>query len=141
MPSSLSRPSVLIVDDEAAIREALAAALADRYLVHTAASGAEAGERLRVHPIAAILLDVFLKDEHGLDLVEPFRRLSPAPIMLLTGNGSEALAKRAVWAGVDCYMNKPVSVSDLRAAVARILQRVAPSDVDPGPISTERAER
>ncbi len=119
--SHAPRLSLLVVDDEAGVREAVAAALGYRYDVHTAASGTEAATALRRHPIAAIILDALLGEEHGLDLVPSFRRLSPARIMLLTGHGSETLATRAIWTGVDGYLNKPVSVSALHAAVERLL--------------------
>jgi DNA-binding NtrC family response regulator len=63
------RPHLLVVDDEACIREALIAALGATYVVHAAASGAEACALLEAHPIAGIILDVLLGDEHGLDLI------------------------------------------------------------------------
>jgi YesN/AraC family two-component response regulator len=115
------KPAILVVDDEAAIREALALALADRYVVHTAVCGAEAFAILRAHPIALILLDVVLQHEHGLELVAPFRRLSPARILILTGQGSEAVAARACWEGVAGYLPKPVTLPTLRAAVDRLV--------------------
>jgi DNA-binding response OmpR family regulator len=102
-----------VVDDDASIREALRAALADGYTVHVAASGAEACDMLRAHPVAAIILDAVLRGEHGLDLVERFRKLSPAPIVILTGHGTEELAVRALRVHVAEYLKKPVSVAEL----------------------------
>ena len=89
-------PHVLVVDDDACIREALGAALGHAYAVHAAATGDEACAVLRRHPIAVIILDVVLGREQGLDLVERFRARSPAPILVLTGHGSEAVAARAL---------------------------------------------
>ena len=71
---------ILVVDDDASVREALRAALADRYCVHAAASGADACAILRAHPVAAIILDAVLREEHGLDMVPKFREMSRAPI-------------------------------------------------------------
>jgi YesN/AraC family two-component response regulator len=110
-----------VVDDDAPVREALSAALADRYTVHTAASGASACALLRVHPIAAIILDAVLRGEHGLDLVERFRKLSPAPIVILTGHGTEDLAVRALRAQVAEYLKKPVSVAELLGVLGRLI--------------------
>lgn len=121
-----SRPAILVVDDEAAIREALALALADGYVVHTAGCGAEALAILRTHSVALIVLDVVLQDEHGFDLIEPFRRASPARIMILTGQGSEAVAAQALWAQADGYLPKPVTLPTLRAAVDRLVAPTAP---------------
>lgn len=112
---------ILVVDDDASIREALSAALADRYTVHTAASGASACAILRAHPVAAIILDALLGEEHGLDVVPRFRELSHAPILVLTGHSNEDLAIRAVWANVDGYLKKPISVHAVRAALDRVL--------------------
>jgi YesN/AraC family two-component response regulator len=115
------KPSLLVVDDDAALREALTLALADRFVVHTAVCGAEALTVLRAHPIALIVLDVVLQDEHGLELIDPFRRVSPARILILTGQGSEAVAARACWERVDGYLPKPVPLVTLRAAVDRLV--------------------
>lgn len=114
-------PHVLVVDDDASVREALKAGLAGRYSVHVAASGADACAILRVHPIAAIILDAVLRGEHGLDLVDRFRKLSPAPIVILTGHGTEDLAVRALRAHVSEYLKKPVSVTELLDVLTRFL--------------------
>jgi|WetSurMetagenome_2_1015567.scaffolds.fasta_scaffold50959_3 DNA-binding response OmpR family regulator len=132
MPLTPVPPSqaILVVDDDPAIREALAASLAASYPVHTAACGTDAVAVLRAHAIAGIILDAILQDEHGLDLVPRFRTLSAAPILVLTGQGSEALAARAIWTGVEGYLNKPVSVAALHVAMAKLLRRSeAPSDL------------
>jgi|WetSurMetagenome_2_1015567.scaffolds.fasta_scaffold53325_3 YesN/AraC family two-component response regulator len=119
-------PAILVVDDDPGIREALTLALADRYVVHTAVCGAEAVAILRAHPIALIVLDVVLHDEHGLDLIAPFRRVSPARILVLTGQGSEAVAAQALWAKADGYLPKPLTLPTLRAAVERLVAPAAP---------------
>ena len=119
-----TRPHILVVDDDPGVRELLIAALGDSYVVHAAASGTEACALLRTHPIVAVILDAVLGREHGLDLVARFRDLSAAPILLLTGYGSEDLAVRALRAKVDEYLKKPVSVVHLLA----VLHRIIPSD-------------
>lgn len=123
------RPHVLVVDDDRGIHEALTAALGPLYVVHTAASGAEACAILRAQPIAVIILDAILGEEHGLDLVEPFRALSPARILVLTGHSSEDLAIKALRAKVDDYLKKPPSVTAVHAALARLVAR---ADGPPG---------
>jgi len=81
-----SRPQLLLVDDDLSIREGLALALTGPYTVHAAATGAEACALLRTRPVAGIVLDAILGNEHGLDYVDRFRALSHAPILLLTGD-------------------------------------------------------
>ena len=116
-------PQVLIVDDDPAVVEALTAALNGTYIVHGAATGEEAYAILRGHPIAAIILDAVLGREHGLDLIERFRAVSRAPIIMLTGHGSEELAVRAFRAGVVDYLRKPVRVKELRATLSKWLRQ------------------
>jgi YesN/AraC family two-component response regulator len=115
-------PHILVVDDDASVREALAAALDGTYVVHNTSNGDEACAALRKHPIAAIILDAILEDEHGLNLVGRFRTLSRAPILILTGHGTEELAIRALRAKASDYLKKPVTVRELRAALARLIQ-------------------
>jgi DNA-binding response OmpR family regulator len=112
-----------VVDDDPSIHEALTAALGHLYVVHAAATGAEACAILGSQPIAAIILDAILRDEHGLDLVEQFRALAPLPILLLTGHSSEDLAIRALRAKVDDYLKKPPALTELYAALGRLVPR------------------
>ena len=118
-----SNPHILIVDDDPSIREGLALALKDRYIVHCAATGDQARAILRKQPMAAIVLDAVLSAEHGLDLIERFRALSQAPILILTGYGTEELAIRALRAKAADYLKKPVNLDALRAALARLVQQ------------------
>lgn len=119
---ALPVPHILVVDDEPSVREALTAALDGAYVVHGAVTGDEACAVLRTHPIAAIILDAILEDEHGLDLIGRLRTLSRAPILILTGHGTEELAIQALRAKASDYLKKPVSVRELRAALDRLIQ-------------------
>jgi AraC-like DNA-binding protein len=112
---------ILVVDDDASVREALEAALAPEYLVHAVATSSEACTLLSRQPVAAIILDAILGAEHGLDGVPQLRKLSHAPILVLTGHSNEDLAIRAVWANVDGYLKKPISVQSVRAAIEGVL--------------------
>jgi YesN/AraC family two-component response regulator len=124
------RPSVLVVDDEPNICDAVAMALRDRYHVHAALCGADAIARLQAHRIALIILDALLGSERGLDFVPRFRAVRPAPILLLTAHGSVELIAEALRLRVDDYRSKPVSVPDLRAAVDRLVgPAILPADL------------
>jgi len=112
---------ILVVDDDAPVREALAAALAPEYIVHAVATSSEACALLSRQPVAAIILDAILGAEHGLDGVPQLRKASHAPILVLTGHSNEDLAIRAVWANVDGYLKKPISVQGVRAAIEGVL--------------------
>ena len=116
-PAPPPRPAILVVDEDPAVREALASGLTERYTVYPAASGTEACACLRAHSIAAIILDVYLGDEQGLDLLPHLRALSWARILVLTGQSTAALVSQALRAGVDDYLKKPLGLAELRAAV------------------------
>lgn len=117
-----SAPHILIVDDDRSLREALTMALKGAYVVHGAATGEEACATLERHPVAAIILDLLLGKEHGLNLVGRFRTLSRAPILVLTVYGSEEVAVRARRAGVSEYLRKPFNLEDLKASLSRLVQ-------------------
>jgi len=116
-----SVPHILVVDDDASVREAVAAALDRNHVVHSASTGDQACAVLRKHPIAAIILEAIREDEHGLELVGRFRTLSRAPILILTGHGTEDLAIRALRAKASDYLKKPVNIRELHAALARLI--------------------
>jgi len=131
LPCVYSRPAILLVDDDPDIREAVACGLADTYTVHAVATGVEACGRLCAHPIAAILLDVFLDGERGLDCVPRFRVLSAAPIVILTGRGSEEVAADALRARAVDYLTKPFTLTALRTAVAQAIEPPPPRSEPP----------
>jgi DNA-binding response OmpR family regulator len=121
MPVAL-RPHLLVVDDDPALREALATTLGFDYTVHTAATGAEGLALLRQFPIACLILDAILGEEHGLDLVPAVRALrAEVPILMLTGQSTEALAIRALNTGADRYVKKSGDLGTLRTTIRDLL--------------------
>jgi len=122
MPARPKR-HILVVDDDVSLLAALAAVLVDTYNVHIATTGEQACAILREHPIAAIVLDVVLGAESGLDLILRFREISKAPILILTGYGSEEMAVRALRAQANDYLRKPMTMPELRAALARLIDQ------------------
>ena len=115
--------SILIVDDEPAVREALTSALAPRYKVLAARNGAQALEIAAQHALDLVLLDYLLPDGSGLALLHDIQRISPAvPIVLMTGFGSEDVAVESFRSGVRDYLKKPFSIPDLVARVEKILE-------------------
>jgi AraC-like DNA-binding protein len=114
------RPHILLVDDDPALRDAIECGLAPRYVVHPAATGRDAVSVLRAHVIATIILDVVLRDEDGLALVPTLRALSPAPLLIITGYGSEAVAVRALRLRAEDYLNKPFGLPDLELVLDRL---------------------
>lgn len=117
-------PSVLVVDDHAAVRAAVADYLGTHGCeVETAASVAQARERFRSRMPDAAVLDYDLGDGDALELLDELRMLDPAcAILILTGMGSIDLAVRAMRQGADHFLTKPLDLEALRLVLLRALE-------------------
>lgn len=117
-----TRPRVVLaVDDDAGVLQGLRLALRTRYELHTATSAREARRLLKTLQPALLLLDVQLSDDDGLNLLAEFRQGSDAPVLMMTGHGSEAVAVRALRLRASGYLGKPFTMTAVRAEVARLL--------------------
>ncbi|MBC7803224.1 MAG: sigma-54-dependent Fis family transcriptional regulator [Candidatus Parcubacteria bacterium] len=114
---------VLVVDDEPDIRELLELTLAKMGLgVDTAASIAEARERLRGARYQLCLTDMRLSDGEGLELVRHIAALpGDLPVAVITAHGSAENAVAALKAGAFDYVSKPVGLEQLRTLVKSAL--------------------
>jgi DNA-binding NtrC family response regulator len=117
--------SVLIIDDEAAIRESLETLLAlEGYTVECAASGEEGMARMGDRSFDLVLLDLALPDRNGLDILSDLRTQDPQlPVIMITAYGTVENAVRAMQVGAANFVQKPWDneklLADVRAAVAR----------------------
>jgi two-component system response regulator PilR (NtrC family) len=118
-PDNRAAAQVLVVDDEADIRELLELTLV-RMGLDVAAVGtvAEAKERLKGDRFALCLTDMRLTDGEGLDLVRHIAVEAPdVPVAVITAYGSAENAVAALKAGAFDYVSKPVGLEQLRALV------------------------
>src|SRR6516164_6060316 len=117
--------SVLIIDDEAAIRESLETLLEfEGFSVETAETGEEGLARLAEHPFDLVLLDFALPDRHGLEILAEIRSRDPRlAVIMITAYGTVDNAVRAMQKGATNFIQKPWDneklLADVRAAVAR----------------------
>jgi excisionase family DNA binding protein len=123
--SRSGRAHVLVVDDEASIRDLLSKtlALAD-YDVDTAPDGNAALDRLREKPAGFDLLiaDLKMPGMDGLTLIKQAKRIrADLPIIIITGFSTESSAIEAVNLGVAGYLTKPFRVPQVLAAAAKAL--------------------
>jgi len=127
------RRTILMVEDESAITEPLAEALAregwDSAVAATAAGGLELAEQLRPE---LVLLDVMLPDGSGYDVCRELRRRSEVPIIMLTARGEETDRIVGLEVGADDYVVKPFSARELVARIRAVLRRTRrePADDD-----------
>jgi len=119
------RQRVLVVDDEASIRELLAKTLAlAEYEVDTASDAASALDRLRdtSTEYGLLIADLKMPGMDGLSLIRQVKRLTPnLPIIIITGFSTESAAIEAVNLGVAGYLTKPFRVPQVLAAAAKAL--------------------
>jgi two-component system response regulator RegA len=119
-PAREGAPTLLLVDDDAALRERLARAFRERgFEVVTAAGGAEALARVREETPEFAVLDLRMPEPSGLELMKALRALDPATrILVLTGYGSIATAVEATRLGAVGYLPKPADADEILAAFA-----------------------
>jgi len=120
----LDRPRVLVVDDERHMRNMLELGLAQHgFDVTSAADGAEALERVRETSFDAIVLDVMMPRIDGTSLVPMLRRLTEAPIVMLSARKESPDQIAALTAGADDYVGKPFDLGELAARLHSRLRR------------------
>jgi two-component system, OmpR family, response regulator RegX3 len=115
---------ILVVDDEAAIRDSVTYALErEGYEVEAAEDGEAALARARATPFDAIVLDVMLPGRAGTDVCREIRATSSVPIVMLTARTTEVDRVVGLELGADDYVSKPFSMAELVARVRAILRR------------------
>jgi len=118
-----ARPRVLVVDDEASIRDLLAKTLAlAEYDVDVAPDGRSALERMRMYPYDLLIADLKMPGMDGLTVIREAKRYKgDLPVIIITGFSTEQSAIEAVNLGVAGYLTKPFRVPQVLAAAAKAL--------------------
>ena len=134
----LADKSLLLLDDDTALRTRLGRALEGRgFEPVLAASVTDALAAVKVYPPAFAVLDMRLEDGTGLKVVEAVREARPdAKIIMLTGYGNIATAVAAVKAGAVDYLSKPADADDVARALLAL-----PGDVAAPPENPMSADR
>jgi DNA-binding NtrC family response regulator len=122
---SSSAGTVLIIDDEVAIRESLETLLQlEGYSVDSAGTAEDGLSRIGEHNFDLVLLDLALPDRDGIDVLEELRRQDPQlAVIMITAYGTVENAVKAMQAGAANFVQKPWDneklLADVRAAIAR----------------------
>lgn len=129
-----ARPHLLLVDDEAAIREPLGQYLQRAgFRVSEAANAADARKLLAGSAIELVVLDVMMPGEDGLSLCRSIRENGDLPVILLTARTEETDRIVGLEMGADDYVLKPFSPRELVARIKTIMRRAggtpSPRDV------------
>lgn len=126
-PLPVSSPTVLVVDDEASILEALSKVLAKEGLrVLTAGNGKEALEVVRRQPVHVMITDLRMPGMGGDDLLKAVKALTPeVEVVLMTAYGTVEVAVEAMKRGAYDFISKPLKRASVVATVRKAFDKVA----------------
>ena len=117
-------PTILLVDDEDAVRTVLTFPLEkDGYVVVQAGDGEEALRRFAEQPVDLVVLDLMLPRLDGLEVCKRLRATSTVPIIMLTARDDELDKVLGLELGADDYITKPFSIREFRSRVRALLRR------------------
>jgi DNA-binding response OmpR family regulator len=140
--NTTAAPRILVVDDDADVRELVSEYLGNNDMrVSVASSGREMFEAFDRDPIDLVLLDLKLPGEDGMHLARALRERATVPIVLLTGRNEEADRVMGLELGADDYVTKPFSPRELLARVRAVLRRYKVQATLPERDNTRRAFR
>ena len=126
----MSDGSILVVDDEEAVRESLRRALTlEGYEVSLASDGREALRSLNLRAPDAVVLDVLMPEVDGLDVCRRLRSSGDStPVLMLTARDSVGDRVAGLDAGADDYLVKPFALEELLARLRALLRRTSAGD-------------
>ena len=129
--------SILVADDDAAIRQALRASLnAAGYSVSEARNGDEAIGAVRQRPFDLVLMDVSMPSINGIEACRRIRSLAPRTgIVMITVLHEEDDKVRALEAGADDYITKPFGTRELHARLRAVFRRTDALHSDPAKLN------
>jgi len=116
--------TILIVDDDDAIRGTLFELLAPHYECHTAGTAEQALQLLEMSDYAAVLTDIAMPGLDGVHLLKRIRlRHLETPVILLSGKGVEEDVENLLALGAFAYITKPFQLEEIEETVARATAR------------------
>lgn len=126
---------ILVIDDDARLRQLLRRYLNDNgYVVSTAASPTEARSLMVLFAFDALVVDVMMPGESGLEFVGRLRETSAVPVLMLTAQGDPENRILGLEQGADDYMAKPFEPRELLLRLVSLLRRA--QRAEPAPVAT-----
>ena len=125
MTSPVQPVRVLVIDDDAAIRELLETVLQkDGYEVHTLDDSTRADTKVREGKYHLVLLDIMMPNQDGLETLKRIRKIDrDLAVVMITGYPSLDTAVQSMKLDALDYLRKPFTVDDLRTVVERVLKK------------------
>jgi DNA-binding response OmpR family regulator len=117
--------SILIIDDDAAVRRMVARVLsADGYEVHQATDGRDGIKRLQEVSPDLVITDIVMPDQEGFETIREIRRVAASlPIIVISGDTPAVYLRAATELGATQTLSKPFAADALSALVAQLLAR------------------
>jgi two-component system, OmpR family, KDP operon response regulator KdpE len=134
------RPTVLVVDDDARLRQLCEAALSPDYNVVLATNGKEALATFFQKRPDVVLLDVTMPVMDGWQTVQRIRDMADTPVIMLTALGADSDVARGLDLGADDYVTKPFKPVQLAARIRAVLRRAQRTSEEPGELSLRGGE-
>ncbi len=117
-------PKILIVDDDASVRNLIYRFLSRKYQIEAAADGKTAMMLFEQLDPTLVILDWNLPDINGYQLCQDMQSRTNVLVMILTGRNDEADKIRALTVGADDFMTKPFSLAEVEVRVEALLRRI-----------------
>jgi len=116
--------TILIVDDDDALRGILFEVLSENYTCHTASTAEEAWQYLEVETYDAIVTDIAMPGLDGVGLLKRTQLLDlKTPVIIISGKGG-TLADQLLALGAFAYLGKPFDLNDLEQVIERAIEQV-----------------
>ena len=135
--------NILVVDDEVGIRELLSEILSDEgHVVFTAENAAVARSVRQAEPLDLVLLDIWMPDTDGVTLLKEWASSGPlnSPVIMMSGHATIDTAVEATRFGALDFLEKPIALTRLLAAVksglqrGRLMRSLRPAVIEPAPV-------
>jgi two-component system KDP operon response regulator KdpE len=124
----MSKPTVLIIDDEPQIRRLLSISLQHDFSIVEAETAKAGVQRVASHPPDLVLLDLGLPDENGHDVLRHLREWYTNPVIILSVQSQEDDIVKALDNGADDYVVKPFRTGELLARMRSALRKGSAND-------------
>ena len=124
-----SSSHLLVIDDDSRLRSLLVQFLTDQgFRVHSASNAAEARSHMACHSFDALILDVMMPGETGIELTQSLRTTTRVPILLLTARDQLDDKVTGFDTGADDYLTKPFEPLELLARLRSLIRRSNPGN-------------
>lgn len=132
----MSNPTILIVEDDAPVRNLIATTLrSNGYSFISAVNGTDAIREASEGRADIMFLDLGLPDMDGMEVIESIRTWSGMPIIVISARHADSDKVRALDAGADDFLTKPFSVEELLARLRVTIRRLESAGPDPSALS------